>query len=146
MALVRFDPFRDLMDLQHRINRLFEEVWRGETEELAPATWSPLVDIYEDSESIVIEADLPGLSKEQVSVNVKDNTLTIEGERRLEHQQKRDSYHRLERAYGSFTRSFPLPSSVNVEGIQAEFKDGVLRIHLPKREEAKPRQIAVEVK
>lgn len=146
MALVGFDPFRDLMDLQHRINRLFEETSRGEREELARTVWSPTVDIFEEPEAILIEADLPGLSRENVSVNLENNVLTIQGERKLSREEKRDNYHRIERAYGSFTRSFTIPSNVNPEKIEAEFKDGVLQIRLPKREEAKPKQIEVKVK
>jgi HSP20 family protein len=134
------------MDLQHRINRLFEETSRSEREELTRTVWSPSVDIYEEPETIVIEADLPGMSKEHVSVNLENNVLTIQGERKLEHEEKRDNYHRIERAYGSFTRSFTIPSNVNTERIEAEFKDGVLRIQLPKREEAKPKQVTVKVK
>ncbi|MBI3949490.1 MAG: Hsp20/alpha crystallin family protein [Acidobacteria bacterium] len=146
MTLVRFDPFRDLMDLQHRINRLFEETSRGEREELARAVWSPSVDIYEDPDTILIEADLPGLNKDNVSVNLENNVLTIQGERRLANEEQRESYHRIERAYGSFTRSFTIPSNVQADKIEAEFKDGVLQVRLPKREEAKPRQIEVKVK
>lgn len=146
MALARFDPFRDLMELQHRINRLFEETSRGGREELTRTVWSPSVDIYEEPAAIVIEADLPGMSKDQVTVNLKNNVLTIQGERKLEHEEKRDNYHRIERAYGSFTRSFTIPSNINTEQIEAEFKDGVLRIQLPKREEAKPKQVTVRVK
>jgi HSP20 family protein len=134
------------MELQHRINRLFEETSRGEKEELARTVWSPSVDIYEEPEAIMIEADLPGLNKENVSVNLENNVLTIQGERKLEHEEKRENYHRVERAYGSFTRSFTIPSNIQAEKIEAEFKDGVLRIRLPKREEAKPKQIEVKVK
>jgi HSP20 family protein len=135
------------MDLQHRINRLFEEtIPRGEREELARAVWSPAVDIYEEPDAILIEADLPGLSKENVSVNLENNVLTIQGERKLAHEEGRDSYHRIERVVGSFMRSFTIPSNVTAEKIEAEFKDGVLRIRLPKREEAKPKQIEVKAK
>jgi HSP20 family protein len=135
------------MDLQHRINRLFEESFpRSEQEELARAVWTPAVDIYEDAEAIHIDVELPGLSKENVSVRLENNVLAIEGERKLAREDKRDNYHRIERAYGSFMRSFTIPSNVNPEKIDAEFKDGVLRVVLPKREEAKPKQIQVKVK
>jgi HSP20 family protein len=134
------------MDLQQRINRLFEETSRGEREELAQRTWSPSVDIYEQPEAIMIQADLPGLNKENVSVRLENNVLTIQGERKLENEQRQENYHRLERAYGSFTRSFTIPSNIQADKIEAEFKDGVLRIQLPKREEAKPKQIDVKVR
>jgi HSP20 family protein len=146
MALVRFDPFRDLMDLQQRVNRLFEETSRSEREDLARTVWTPSVDIFEEPEAILIEADLPGLGREDVAVNLENNVLTIQGERRMEHEEERANYHRIERVYGSFTRSFTIPSSVHAEKIEAEFKDGVLRIRLPKREQAKSKQIEVKVK
>jgi HSP20 family protein len=145
--LSRFDPFRDLIDLQQRVNRLFEESFpRGEREGLTKSDWAPAVDVYEDAEAIRIEAELPGLTKENVSVRLENNVLTVEGERKLAREDKRDNYHRIERAYGSFVRSFTIPSNVNPEKVDAEFKDGVLRITLPKREEAKPKQIDVKVK
>ena len=145
MSIARFDPFRDLMNLQQRINRLFEEVFpRGERAEVVQAAWAPAVDIYEEPEAILIEADLPGLNKDDVSVNLENNVLTIQGERKLEREDKRENYRRIERAYGVFARSFTLPSNVDAAKIDAEFKDGVLRIRLPKKEEAKPRQIEVK--
>ncbi len=142
-----FEPFRDLMTLQQRINRMFDDVVpRSGRTELATTNWSPSVDIYERPEEIVIEAELPGMTKENVSVNLENGVLTIQGERKLEHEDKRENYHRIERAYGTFMRSFTLPSHVNVEKIDAQFKDGVLQVRLPKREEAKPKQINVKVK
>jgi len=145
--LMTFDPFADLTTLQQRVNRLFEEVFpRSGRTGLAVGTWAPSVDIYEQPEEIVIEAELPGLTKDNVSVNLENNLLTIQGERRLAHEDNRENYHRIERAYGSFLRSFTLPSHVNAEKIDAEFTNGVLRIRLPKREEAKPKHIEVKVK
>ncbi|MBI3948962.1 MAG: Hsp20/alpha crystallin family protein [Acidobacteria bacterium] len=141
-----FDPFQDLTTLQHRINRLFEDVFpSAERTELARTqpVWTPAVDIYEEPEAIFIEADLPGLTKDDVSVNLENNVLTIQGQRKWAREDQQDNYHRIERSYGSFTRSFTLPSHVNPEAIEAEFKDGVLRVRLPKLEQAKPRQIKV---
>lgn len=144
--LTTFDPFRDLVTLQQRINRMFDEIFPpAEPSGLKMNAWSPSVDIYEQPEALVIEAELPGLSKKDVSVKLENNTLTIQGERKLAHEDKRENYHRIERAYGSFVRSFTLPSNVDTEKINAEFKDGVLHITLPKREEAKPREIEVKV-
>jgi HSP20 family protein len=144
--LSKFNPFQDLMALQQRVNRLFEEAFPSERAELSWTAWTPAVDVYEDTEAILIEADLPGLTKEDVKVSLENNVLTIHGERKLSREDKRDNYHRVERAYGSFTRSFTLPSNVDAQRIGAEFKDGVLRLQLPKREEAKPKQIEVKVK
>jgi HSP20 family protein len=144
--LATFDPFRDLVTLQQRINRMFDEVFpQGEPSELRLNAWTPSVDIYEQPDAVVIEAELPGLTKEDVSVKLENNTLTIQGERKLAHEDQRESYHRVERVYGSFVRSFTLPTNVDTEKINAEFKDGILQIALPKREEAKPRQIEVRV-
>lgn len=144
MALMRFDPFRDLIDLQHRINRLFEEASRGDREDVARAVWSPSVDIYEQADAIFIEADLPGLTKEDVSVLLENEVLTLRGERKLHRQEQHGTYHCVERVYGSFVRSFTIPSTVQVDKIEAEFKDGVLRIRLPKQEQTKSKQIDVK--
>lgn len=141
-----FDPFEDLMALQRRINRLFEDLFPTSERELLPTTWTrwtPAVDIYEEPDAILVEADLPGLSKDDITVNLENNVLTIRGERKLEREDKRENYHRIERAYGVFARSFTLPSEVDPDKIDAEFKDGVLRIRMPKKEEAKPKQIKV---
>lgn len=150
MAIVRFDPFRDMLTLQERMNRLFDESFRtigrsGSEEEWAAGSWSPAVDIYEQNGSIVLNAELPGVDSKDVDVRVENNVLTLRGERRLEGEVKRESYHRIERVYGSFSRSFTLPSVVDADKIKAEFKDGVLRMVLPKRDEAKPKQIAISV-
>ena len=144
--LATFDPFRDLVTLQQRINRMFGEAFpQDEPSGLRLNAWMPSVDIYEQPDAVVIEAELPGLTKEDVSVKLENHTLTIQGERKLAHEDNRENYHRVERAYGSFARSFTLPTNVDTEKINAEFKDGVLQILLPKREEAKPRQIEVKV-
>jgi HSP20 family protein len=150
MAIVRFDPFRDLMTLQDRMNRLFDESARaargsdgGEDWALGGA-WAPLVDIYEQDGNLVLKAELPGVDPKDVDIRVENNVLMLRGERKLDAQVKRDSYHRVERAYGQFTRSFTLPTVVDTEKIDAQYKDGVLSVTLPKKESAKPRQIQIK--
>jgi HSP20 family protein len=142
--MVTIDPFRDLFDLQRNINQLFGEV-SGKRQETAINAWTPAVDVFEDENSFVIKAELPEVGPDDVKVNLEDNTLAITGERRIENEDKREGYHRVERSYGQFYRSFTLPPNVNVEAINAQFKDGVLRLTIPKREEAKPKQISVKV-
>lgn len=140
------DPFRELMDLQRGINQLFDSsVGRSSNEGVALNTWTPSVDIFEDENSFIIKLELPEVNREDVKVNLHENTLSITGERRLENEEKRDSYHRVERSYGQFYRSFTLPPNVNAEAINAQFKDGMLRLSIPKKEEAKPKQIEVNV-
>lgn len=140
------DPFRELFDLQRSINKLFNESYTDAgSEGVALTTWTPSVDVFEEENAYLIKLELPEISREDVKVNLNENTLTITGERRLENEEKRDSYHRIERSYGQFYRSFALPPNVNAEAIKAQFKDGMLRLTLPKREEAKPKQIEVNV-
>lgn len=149
MAVVRWDPFRDLMTIQDRMNRLFEQTLsrtQGEAEGIAPSTWAPAVDILETPDSIVMKAELPGLKKEDIDIQVRDNTLTLRGERRFDKEEKQENYLRIERAYGSFHRAFTLPTTIQQERIRAVFRDGVLELMLPKAEEAKPKQIQIEVK
>ncbi len=145
-SLRGIDPFRELFDLQRNINELFEgSLGKTTGESTALNTWTPSVDIYEDENSFLIKVDLPEINKEDVKVNLDNNVLSISGERRLENEDRREGYHRVERVYGQFYRSFTLPSNVNIESINAAFKDGVLRLRLPKKEEAKPKQIEVTV-
>lgn len=150
MAIVRWwDPLRDLSSIQEKMNQLFEDTFsrtRGRDEALGKGMWTPAVDIYETDDAVVVKAELPGLEKNQISVDVKDGILTLHGERKFEKEVKEENYHRIERAYGSFHRSFSLPSSVEQEKIGAKFKDGVLEVTLPKQERAKPKQIKVDVK
>ncbi len=146
MAIVRWDPFRDVMSLQERMNELFERTMRrraDEEEGLAPRAWSPAVDIYETDEKMVIKAELPGLKKEDIDIEVRDNTLTLKGERKFEKEIKQENYHRVERAYGSFQRSFTLPSTIKQEAIEATFKDGILEVSLPKAAEVKPKKVEI---
>jgi HSP20 family protein len=139
------NPLRELFELQRGINQLFDDSLGTPREETALKAWSPAVDVYEDEESFLIKVDLPEISREDVKVNLNENTLSISGERRVENEDKRENYHRVERSYGQFYRSFTLPPNVNPEAINAQFKDGVLRLTLPKKEEAKPRQIDVKI-
>ena len=145
MSLTRLDPFRDLAVLQDRMNRLFGEGF-GAREEGVLSNWAPAVDIFEnEKKELVLKAELPDLSKEDVQVTIENNTLTIRGERKLDAEVKKEQYHRIERAFGSFSRSFSLPTTVDTGKIAAEFKYGMLTIRLPFREEAKPRAINIEV-
>jgi HSP20 family protein len=148
MAMTRFDPFRDLAVLQDRMNRLFNDTtgYRGREDDLMNrGTWTPAVDIYEVEGSLVLKAELPDMRREDIDVTVENNTLTIRGERKLDHEIKQENFHRIERAYGGFVRSFSLPPTVDATKIGAEYKNGVLTVKLPMREEAKPRTINVEV-
>jgi HSP20 family protein len=152
MAIVKWEPFRDLLGLQGRMNRLFEDSLRGwshgttaDDDWALGGTWAPLVDIYEQEGNLVLKAELPGVDPKDVDIRLENNILTLSGDRKVDSEVKRENYHRVERAYGSFTRSFTLPSVINQEKIQAEFKDGVLKVTLPKREEAKPKQITIAV-
>ena len=148
MAIVRFDPFRELTTMQDRINRIFGEMYtrRGDDDILSRGDWIPPVDIFEnDKHEIVIEAEMPGLNKEDIDLRVENNTLTLRGERKRESEVKDDQFHRVERVHGVFTRSFSLPATVDAGRVSADYKDGVLTVVLPMREEAKPRQIQVKV-
>lgn len=150
MAIVRWEPFRDLLGIQDRMNRLFDEAFRGAgrtsaEEDWTLGSWAPACDIYEQDGNIVLKAELPGVEPKDVDVRVENNVLTLRGERRFDNEVKKESYHRVERAYGSFSRSFTLPSVVDTDKIKADYRDGVLRVTLPKREEAKPKQISISV-
>jgi HSP20 family protein len=147
--MIKRDPFGELRNLQDDFNRIFgSAVPRlfGNEEGLLGGAWAPGVDIYEDQNAIVLEADLPGLKPGDFNLSIENYKLTLTGERKFEREKKSDNWHRVERGYGSFTRAFSLPSTVNVEEVNAEFKDGVLRVTLPKREEVKARQIQVQIK
>jgi len=146
MSIVRYDPFRDLRTLQDEVNRLFSgNIARGfDDEGIARGSWSPNVDIYENKDQIVLEAELPGMKREDFDVSVENNIITLRGERQFEKKDESDNYHRVERAYGSFTRSFTLPNTVSAEGATADYRNGVLRVTLPKREETKARRIEIK--
>ncbi|MBN2331928.1 MAG: Hsp20/alpha crystallin family protein [Deltaproteobacteria bacterium] len=146
MALVKWTPFRDLMTIQDQINRLFEDsLQRTDEKRLMAPSWQPLVDIYEDGQAIIIKAELPEVDEKDIQLNIENNTLTIKGERKLEQEEKKDNYHRVERFYGSFTRSFDLPTTVDQDGIKASYDKGVLKITLPKKEEVKPKKVQIQV-
>jgi HSP20 family protein len=149
MAIVRFDPFRELALMQDRMNRVFGDIYgrRFDDDVMTRGDWVPAVDIYEnDKQEIVIKAEMPGMKREDIELRVENNTLTIRGERKRETEVRDEQYHRVERSYGNFVRSFSLPSTVDASHVSAEYKEGVLSVTLPLREEAKPRQIPVEIK
>ena len=150
MSMVRWDPFRELDDMTERLNRLFGRSLPARTTEtgreaLTVPDWSPVVDIAETPEEYVIKADLPDVKKENVKVTVEAGVLKVEGERRRETEEKNRKYHRVERSYGSFMRSFVVPETVDPSKVRADFKDGVLHLHLPKSEKAASRSIDVKV-
>src|SRR5437667_7776069 len=145
MSINRYDPFRDLRTLQQEVNRLFTgNLPRSfDDEGIARGAWSPSVDIYENKDHIVLEAELPGMNREDFELSVENNVITLHGERQFEKKDDTDNYHRVERSYGSFTRSFTLPQTVSADGATAEYRNGVLRVTLPKREETKARRIEI---
>ena len=146
MSIVRYDPFRDLRTLQEEVNRLFStNLTRAFGDEgIGRGAWAPSVDIYENKDQIVLEAELPGMKQEDFDLSIENNVITLRGERKFEKVDETDNYHRVERSYGSFTRSFTLPQTVSAEGATAEYSNGVLRVTLPKREETKARRIEVK--
>src|SRR6266404_8353625 len=148
-ALTRWDPFKELNELQNRLSTFFGRTpvrgQNGEQENMTVAEWAPLVDITEDDKEYLIKAELPEVKKDEVKVVVENGVLTISGERQFEKEQKNKKYDRVERAYGSFVRSFTLPDGADADKVNAEFKDGVLKVHLPKSEQVKPKQIEVKV-
>jgi HSP20 family protein len=144
-TIARLEPFRGISTLQDQFNRLFNESFRNHTEESALTTWAPAVDIYETPNELVVKADLPDVNEKDIDVRVENNLLTIRGERKFEKSVSEENFLRVERTYGAFSRSFSLPNTVNSEAIGAEYKNGVLTVTLPKREESKPRQVKVTV-
>ena len=149
-TLTRWEPFREMEDFQNRLSTLFGRapLRRGNghgREEITLADWTPLADITEDEKEYLIKAELPELKREDVKVTVEYGVLTITGERKFEKEEKKKKYHRVERGYGTFVRSFTLPDDADAKGVKAEFKNGLLTVHLPKSEHAKPKQIEVNV-
>lgn len=146
MSIVRYDPFRELRTLNDEMNRLFSiSVPRSfEDEGFARGAWNPSVDIYENKDQLVLEAELPGMKREDFELTIENNVITLRGERKFEKKEESDNYHRVERAYGSFSRSFTLPQTVQTENVTADFKNGVLRVTLHKREEVKARRIEIK--
>jgi HSP20 family protein len=145
MAIVRWDPARELDSLQSEFNRLFDTFLGsgGRTDVRAPRRWVPAMDLVETDDHLVLRADLPGLSKDDVEIEVKDNVLTVSGERKAEHEEKADGFYRVERAFGAFSRSLTLPQGIDADSINAEFTDGVLEIRIPKPEERKPHRVQI---
>jgi HSP20 family protein len=145
MAIIRNDPFRNFFNLQDQLYRTFGATYGEPKQEAMTATWSPLVDVFEDDDGITLRAELPGVPEKDVDIQLDGTTLTLRGERTLPNEQKRDNYHRVERTYGAFARSFTLPQNIDAANITAQSKDGVLSVHLPKKAETKPRSIKIGV-
>lgn len=146
MAITRWDPFRDLMSIQNEMNRLFGRTYGGDVGETTRGAWTPALDVFETQEKFVITMELPGVSPDDVDISVEDSTLMVRGERRFYSDQQEESFLRIERRFGEFTRSLTLPSTAEAESIQASFEQGLLTIEVPKKEEAKPRKISIKAK
>ena len=145
MNMITYDPFRELRSLQDEVNRVFSSSFgRNNESGMMRGAWNPSVDIFENKDQIVLEAELPGMNPEDVNISIENNVLTIHGERRFEKKDENDNFHRVERSYGSFTRSFTLPPTVSSDNVDANFDNGILRLSLAKREEAKPRRIEIK--
>jgi HSP20 family protein len=145
-VITRWDPFREFSTLQDRMNRLFRDSYgEGREEALTTSTFSPAVDVYEDEHNISLKIEVPGIDEKDIDVRIENNILTVHGERKFEKEEKEENYRRVERQYGSFTRTFTLPTTVSAEGVSANYDKGVLNVVLPKKAEAKPKQIKVNV-
>jgi len=144
MAITRWDPFREVMALQNRMNSLFREMNEDESP-LTTASFVPAVDVYEDAKKVMLKIEVPGMEEKDLDVRVENNTLTVKGERKFEKEEKEENFHRIERRYGTFYRSFTLPSTVDTEHIGATYNAGVLKLELLKKPEAQPKQIKVNV-
>ena len=144
-TLTRWEPFRGATNLQDQINRVFNDVLERTGEESSLTAWAPAVDIYETEQELVVKADLPEVDPKDLDIRVENNILTIRGERKFEKKVNEDNYLRVERSYGTFSRSFTLANTVNSEAIKADYQNGVLTLSIPKREEAKPKLIKVNV-
>ncbi len=146
-VLTRWEPFREFATLQDRINRAFRESYAGadRDEPLTTSNFAPAVDVYEDEHKVTLKIEVPGIEEKDIDVRVENNTLTVQGERKIDKEEKEENYRRVERQYGSFTRTFTLPQTVDAENVTANYDKGVLKITLPKKAEAKPKQIKVNV-
>jgi HSP20 family protein len=145
-VLTRFEPFRQFPTLQDRINRVFRESYgEGDDQALTTSSFATAVDVYENEHSVVLKIEVPGIDENDIDVRLENNTLTVHGERKIERDEKEENYRRVERHYGSFTRTFTLPLTVDSEKVSANYDKGVLKIALPKKAEAKPKQIKVNV-
>ena len=148
MPITRWEPFRDLVSTQDRFNQLFNETFArafGDEQGTSQRAWVPAVDIYETSDGLVLKAELPGINPDDVEIRVEDNTLYLKGERKFEKEAKEESLHRIERSYGTFSRSFALPGTIDADKVKANYENGILTLTMPKREEAKPRTIKINV-
>jgi len=145
MAIIRWDPFRDLITIREKMNRLFEEAVtsRGEEKDMMSSSWAPSVDIFETEKELVLTAEVPGIDEKDIEIKIEDNTLILRGERKFEKETKEENYHRIERAYGAFHRSFTLPPYVNQDKIEAEHQNGILKILMPKLPELQPRKVKI---
>jgi len=145
--LTRWEPFREFATLQDRMNRLFRESLNedGREEALLTSSFAPAVDVYEDEHNVTLKIEVPGIDEKDIDVRIENNTLTVHGERKIEKEEKEENYRRVERQYGSFTRTFTVPTTVDSEKVSATYDKGVLKIVLPKKAEAKPKQIKVNV-
>ena len=147
MNIVRYDPFRELRSLQDEMNRLLSSSFSrsgDKNEQMWSGSWTPSVDISENKDQLILEAELPGMKPEDVEISIENSVLTLRGERKFEKKEDGDNLHRVERSYGSFTRSFTLPPTISAENATVAFENGVLRLTLAKREEAKPRRIEIK--
>ena len=143
--LTRWNPYRELNALQNSMNRLFDSQFGGRDESLTTGAFVPAVDVYEDEHGIQLKLEVPGVAEKDLDIRVENNTLTVSGERKFEQDEKEENFHRVERRYGSFTRSFTVPTTLSTEDIKADYEQGVLKIRLAKRAEAKPKQIKVTI-
>ena len=144
--ITRWDPFREFSTLQDRMNRLFRDSFsEGREESLTTSSFAPPVDVYEDEHNVTLKIEVPGIEEKDIDVKIENNVLTVHGERKFEKEEKEENYRRVERQYGSFTRTFTLPNTVDSEKVSADYDKGVLKIALPKKAEAKPKQIKVNV-
>src|SRR5579859_2697862 len=147
-VLTRFEPFREFATLQDRINRVFRDSYSSgasQDDSLTTSSFAPAVDVYEDEHKVSLKIEVPGIDEKDIDVRIENNTLTVQGERKIEKEEKEENYRRVERQYGSFTRTFTLPQTVDTEHVSANYEKGVLKITLPKKAEAKPKQIKVNV-
>ena len=144
MAITRWDPFREVAALQNRVNSLFRDFNEGESS-LTTISFIPAVDIYEEEKKIILKLEVPGVPEKDLDVTVENNTLTVKGERKFEKEEKEENFHRIERRYGSFSRAFTLPTTVETENIDAKYENGVLKLELKKKSEAQPKQIKVNI-
>ena len=145
MAITRWDPFREVVALQNRVNSLFRDFNESGDGPLTAASFTPAVDIYEDNQKVVLKLEVPGIEEKDLDVRVENNTLTVKGERKFAQEEKEENFHRIERRYGNFVRSFSVPQTVDTEGVTANYDAGILTVTLAKKAEAKPKQVKIGI-